>query len=160
MSTDHCIKIGKEDNKVALTFLREGGTEGYDMTWGELRTRVGLYSQAMRAHGVKKGDRIAGVVSNSAEALVVMMAAISVGAIHSSTATDMGTKGVLDRMRQIEPTFIFMDDTAVWMGKRHDLRPRMMEIVEGMKDAKGFRGMVALPRFADKPADISGVPKW
>ena len=160
MGTNHCTKLGKEDSKVALTCVREGGTEKYTVTWGELRQRVGLYSQVLRAHGVKKGDRVAGIVSNSAEALVVLMATISIGAIHSSTATDMGTKGILDRMLQIEPAFVFMDDTAVWGGKMFDLRPKMTEIVEAMKGIKCFKGMVALPRWLDKPADVSGVPRW
>jgi acetoacetyl-CoA synthetase len=160
MGTDHKTTIGKEDNKIALTCLREGGTEKSTVTWGQLRSRVGLYSQAMRAHGVKKGDRIAGIVSNSAEALIVLMATISVGAIHSSTATDMGTKGILDRMLQIEPTYVFMDDTAVWAGKTHDLRPKMTEIIEAMKGIRGFKGVVALPRFVDNPADVSMVPMW
>lgn len=160
MSTNHKTTIGKEDNKIALTCLREGGTEKQQVTWGELRSQVGLYSQAMREHGVKKGDRIAGIVSNSKEALIVLMATISLGAIHSSTATDMGIKGILDRMLQIEPTYIFMDDAAIWSGKQHDLKPKMTEIVKAMKDVKGFKGLVALPRFLDKPADISEVPMW
>ncbi|KAI5854439.1 acetoacetyl-coenzyme A synthetase [Tricharina praecox] len=150
--------IGKEDDKVALTSVREGGTEMYKVTWGQLRQQVGHLTQALRAHGVRKGDRVAGVVSNSVDALAVFLATVAIGAIYSSSATDMGAKGVLDRMLQIEPMYIFMDDYAVYNRKKTDLRPKMTEIVEGMESVKEFKGMISLPRFAE-PVDISAVPR-
>lgn len=151
--------IGKEDSRVAVTCVREGGSEMYDVTWKELRQRVGHLSQALRAHGVKKGDRVAGVVSNSAEALTVFLATVTIGAIYTSSATDMGTKGILDRMLQIEPTFIFIDDAAIYNRKRTDLIPKITEIVNGMAGVKAFKGVVSLPRFKE-PVDITSVPRW
>ena len=150
---------GKEDAKVAVTCIREGDPEHRPVTWGELRGDVGRFSQALRAHGVRRGDRVCGVVSNSAEALVLMLATSAVGAIYSCSAADMGTKGILDRMLQIEPSFMFMDDAAVYNGKRTDLRPKMAQVVAGMASVACFRGMVALPRF-HQPADVSAIPKW
>jgi acetoacetyl-CoA synthetase len=53
-----------------------------------------------------------------------------------------------------------MDDWAVYNGKIIDLRQKMTEIVNGMKSAKGFAGIVSMPRFRNRqPADISRVPK-
>src|SRR6187402_777495 len=51
-----------------------------------------------------------------------------------------------------------MDDFAIYNGKRVDLRGKMTEIVNGMKDSKEFEGMVSMPRFPE-PIDISKVPK-
>jgi acetoacetyl-CoA synthetase len=51
-----------------------------------------------------------------------------------------------------------MDDFAIYNGKRVDLRQKMTEIVNGMKDVSEFSGMVSLPRFKD-PVDISSVPR-
>ncbi len=62
-----------------------------------------MLASAMKAHGVKKGDRIAIVSSNSFDTLKVFLATVAVGALFSSSSTDMGTKGVLDRLLQIEP---------------------------------------------------------
>ncbi|KAI5780956.1 acetoacetyl-CoA synthase [Geopyxis carbonaria] len=159
LSHSHATKIGKEDSKVAVTCAREGGTELYDITWGELRQRIGHFSQALRAHGVRKGDRVAAVVSNSAEAMVAFLSTVAIGAVYSSSATDMGTKGILDRMLQIEPAWIFMDDAAVYNGKHTDLRPKMREVVAGMAGVSCFRGAVALPRFLNAPVDVSSVPR-
>ena len=132
--------------------------EQADVTWGQLRQRVGVLSQALRAAGVKKGDRVAGVVSNSAETFVVFLSTVAIGAIFSSSSTDMGTKGILDRMVQIEPTYIFMDDAATWNKKKVDLRRKMAEVVEGMKGVKCFKGMVAINRFSHA-ADVGAIPR-
>ena len=107
-------KAGKEDDKVAVTEVREGCEEIRDVTWAELRERVGRLTNAMSTHGVGRGDRVAVVASNSVDTLVVFMAVTSLGGIFSSSSTDMGTKGVLDRLLQIRPKWVFVDDTTVY----------------------------------------------
>lgn len=94
---------GKEDRKIAVTEIREGNTEVRDVSWGQLRDEVAELTSAFRANGVKKGDRIAIVASNSVDTLKVFLATVALGGIFSSSSTDMGTKGVLDRCLQIEP---------------------------------------------------------
>ena len=94
---------GKEDSKIAVTEVREGGTEVRHVSWGKLRAEVGEMASAMKAHGVKKGSRIAIVSSNSVDTLKVYLASTALGGIVSTSSTDMGTKGVLDRLLQIEP---------------------------------------------------------
>lgn len=94
---------GKEDSKIAVTQIREGNTEVQDFTWAQLRSGVGELASAMRAHGVKTGDRIAIVASNSFDTLEVFLATTALGGMFSSSSTDMGVKGILDRLVQIEP---------------------------------------------------------
>ncbi|KAG9538997.1 acetoacetate-CoA ligase, partial [Aureobasidium melanogenum] len=152
---------GKESDKIALTEVREGCTEIKHYSWKELRAKVGLLAQAMKAHGVGKGDRVALVASNSTDTLTVFLAVTTLGGIFSSSSTDMGSQGVLQRLTQIEPKWIFVDDWAVYNGKTIDLKPKMKEIVDGMlkSKAKGFQGLVSMPRFQDRPADVGDVPK-
>ena len=40
------------------------------MTFGELKNQVGLYSNALKALGVKKGDRVVGYMPNCPEAII------------------------------------------------------------------------------------------
>lgn len=149
----------KEDNRVACTEVREGGTEIRDCNWEELRSRTAHLSNALRSRGVGKGDRVAIVASNSIDTLVVFMGVTAVGGIFSSSSTDMGTKGVLDRLRQIKPRYVFVDDWALYNGTTLDLRPKMKEIVEGMEGITELRGVVSMPRTQGKPLDVSGVKK-
>jgi len=153
---------GKEDSKVAVTEVREGcfNEPIRHITWSELRQRVARLSNAMRAKGVKKGDRIALVASTSIDTLTVFLATTAIGALFSSSSTDMGTKGILDRLLQIKPKYLFMDDAAIYNGKHVDLRPKMADVVAGMKDVSEFVGIVTQTRFHDKgPIDISQVPR-
>ncbi|KAI9731923.1 MAG: hypothetical protein M1834_004374 [Cirrosporium novae-zelandiae] len=153
-------KNGKEDSKIAVVEVREGCSSMRDVTWGQLRKRVGRLSQALRARGVKKGDRVAAVASNSVDTLTIFLATASLGALFTSSSTDMGTKGILDRLLQVRPRWVFMDDWAVYNGKRVDLRGKMGVVVEGLVEGRveEFEGMVAVPRFGmGEEEDVGGV---
>lgn len=54
---------------------------------------------------------------------------------------------------------LFVDDAAVYNGKTVDLRQKMTEIVAGLSDCDAFTSLIAIPRFADQPRDISAVPR-
>ena len=146
----------KDSSKVAITEVREGGSAVRTLTWGALRTRVARMARALYAHGVRKGDRVAVVASNSIETLVVFLGCTALGGVFSSSSTDMGSVGVLERLVQIEPVWVFVDDFAVYNGKTVDLRVKMGEIIAGMKGVTGFKGVVSQPRFEDE-ADIRSV---
>ena len=154
------LSPGKEDDKVAVTEVREGSNSEpvRDVTWKELRQRVARMAQAMRAHGVKKGDRVAIVASNSVDTLTVFLGVTALGGLFSSSSTDMGVRGILDRLLQIKPTYLFFDDWALYNGKKVDLRSKMTEVAEGMKDVAEFKGIISQPRWQNAPADISKVP--
>lgn len=153
-----CSTRKKEDAKIAVTEVREGCSSVRHITWNELRQKVGRLASAMREHGVKKGDRAAVVASNSLDTLVVFYAITSLGGLFSSSSTDMGTRGVLDRLTQIRPKWLFMDDGALYNGKVIDLRQKMTEIMQGMNGIEEFDGIVSVPRWQE-PLDVSAVPK-
>ena len=155
------LSPGKEDDKIAVTEVREGSflEPIRHVSWKELRERVGQLAQAMRTHGVRKGDRVALVASTSVDTLTTFLAVTSLGGLFSSSSTDMGVKGILDRLLQIKPKYLFMDDWAVYNGKTVDLRSKMAEVVAGMQSVPEFVGIVSQARFASNPADVSSVPQ-
>lgn len=156
--TDFHGDIGKENTKIALTQVREGVTETTHVTWVTLRRLAALYASALYINGVRRGDRIVVVGSNSVETLVLFIATGWLGAIFSSSSTDMGVQGILQRTVQINPKYIFMDDAALYNGKRIDLRQKMTDIISGMKGCDQFSGLVSIRRFHDA-LDISSIPK-
>ena len=100
---DHRSKVGKEDEKIALTEVREGATEIRHVTWATLRKLAGTYATALHAGGVRRGDRVVAVAANSVETLVLMLATTWLGALFSSSSTDMGVQGILQRTVQVNP---------------------------------------------------------
>lgn len=102
-ATDAKGTVNKEDDKIAVTEVREGASETRSVTFGELRERAGELAKAMKAKGVGRGDRIVIVGANSVETFVVWLATAWVGAVFSSSSTDMGVKGILQRAVQVNP---------------------------------------------------------
>jgi len=149
----------KEDARVAITEVREGGADVQDITWGELRRRAGELAAAMRARGVARGDRVVIVGANSIETALVWLATCWLGAIFSSSSTDMGVRGILQRTVQVNPKLLFFDDAAVYNAKTLDLRAKMADVARGLKaGCPDFGGVVAVPRFRGAAKDVSGVP--
>lgn len=99
----HRGTVGKEDEKIAITEVREGVSEIREITWATLRGLVEKYAAALHAGGVRKGDRVVVVGANSVDTLVVVLATNWLGAMFSTSSTDMGSEGILQRTVQVDP---------------------------------------------------------
>ncbi len=86
-------------------------------TWGDLKSQVALCAAALKAAGVGPGDRVAGVIANSPEALIAMLATASLGAIWSSCSPDFGASAVVDRLGQVGPKVVFYTEKYIYGGK-------------------------------------------
>jgi acetoacetyl-CoA synthetase len=95
----------------ALVFRGEDKAERH-MSCTELEALVSRLQQALAAAGIGVGDRVAAMLPNVPEAIALMLATTSLGAIFSSCSPDFGERGVLDRFGQIEPK-IFSPATAI-----------------------------------------------
>lgn len=85
------------------------------------------------AHVADQNGMIVAVLSNSIEAVVVLLAAASIGAIFSSTAPDMGAAGIVSRYAQIRPKIMFVDTEVLYAGKRRVLRQKMTTAVTQLR---------------------------
>ncbi|KAF8518775.1 acetoacetate-CoA ligase [Gautieria morchelliformis] len=136
--------IKRNGDSIAVTAARETGSLQH-YTQRELRGLVRDMSNAMRAHGVKPHDRIAAVITNSIHALVVALAAATVGAMFSSTAPDMGASGILDRYRQVTPKLLFVDTEVMYAGKKICLVPKIEELGNDLSSGHGLENVILIP---------------
>lgn len=88
-----------------------------ELSWPELRRQVAALALHLQAQGVQPGDRVAAYMPNIAETAIAFLAVVSIGAIWSVCAPDMGTNAVLDRFRQIAPVVLIACD-GVTYGRR------------------------------------------
>ena len=88
-----------------------------EIGWPELQRRVAALALHLRAQGVQRGDRVAAYLPNIPETAIAFLAVVSIGAVWSVCAPDMGTNAVLDRFRQIEPVALIACD-GVTYGQR------------------------------------------
>ncbi|MGW2812616.1 acetoacetate--CoA ligase [Streptomyces sp. NPDC001415] len=73
------------------------------LTADDLRDQVARARRGLRDLGVGRGDRVAAYLPNIPEALVLLLACASLGAVFSSCAPEFGARSVQDRWRQIAP---------------------------------------------------------
>ncbi len=123
--------LRRRDDADALVFWGEGRVSRR-LSHGELQRKVAQLAAAMRALGVVQGDRIAAYLPNLPEAIMVMLAAASIGAIYTSASPDFGVQGVLDRFGQVEPKLLFAADGYFYNGKTIDSLAKIAEVVARM----------------------------
>ena len=119
--------LRRRDEAEAIVYANEEGTLRR-LSYEELYDRVGRLQRAMKAAGVKRGDRVAAYLPNLPEAIIIMLAASSLGAVFSSCSPDFGVDGVLDRFGQIEPVLFFASDGYLYAGKRLSTLEKAQEI--------------------------------
>ena len=69
----------------------------------------------------------------------------------------MGSPGLLERLKQIRPRWVFFEDCAVYNGRYSDLREKMAEVVEGMSGVGEWKGVVSVPREEGGGLDVNGM---
>ncbi len=144
--------LGRRDDADALVFRGEDKVRR-KLSFAELHDRVSRLAQALRALGVRPGDRVAGYLPNMPETAVAMLAAVSLGATWSSCSPDFGVQGVLDRFGQIAPKVLFAADAYRYNGKRHATLAKAAEIAAALPDL----AKVVIAPYGDQPADARAV---
>jgi acetoacetyl-CoA synthetase len=115
-------------NAAAIISSTESGARRV-MSWSTLRDEVAALAAALRADGVGPGDRVAAYMPHVIETIVAFLAANSIGATFTSTSSDFGTAGVVDRFGQTQPSVLVAADGYEYGGKQFDCMGRLAEIV-------------------------------
>ena len=102
------------------------------VSWRELHDLTSRLARAMRDAGIGTGDRVAALLPNVPESVVILLAAASIGAVLSTASPDFGVRGVVDRFGQVEPRLLFVTDGYSYRGKRYDALGRVPRILEGL----------------------------
>lgn len=115
----------------ALICYSEAGAR-QDWTWTQLGDAVRSVATALRALGIRPGDRVAAFLPNVPEAAVALLAVTAIGAVWSSCSPEFGTTAALDRFQQIEPKLILGVTSYGYAGKQHDRGEQFASIIEGL----------------------------
>ena len=143
----HC-----RDDETALVFQGEGQPlESY--SYEQLYDEVSRMAQALKAAGVTRGDRVAGFMPNMPQTIIAMLAAVSLGAIWSSSSPDFGIKGVLDRFGQIEPKVLFTADGYFYNGKTFDSLEKVGSILQQLPKVE----KVVVVGYTTAESDLTNV---
>jgi acetoacetyl-CoA synthetase len=159
--TEHIFQ-GRDPNEIALYDCKEGLSSTQEMQWHELYSRVEVLADAMKNAGLRKGDRVAAVISNCAEAVVACLATLSVGAIFSTSSPDMGVAGIMDRLDQIQPRLVVFESSARYNGKVRPLGEKIEKCTVALRKVPNFQEMIVINRGSE-PLDtktLSNTTSW
>lgn len=144
---------GSDEHGPAMIGLSEG-REAEQLSWAELRGRVGAFAARLREWGVQPGDRVAGYLPDTVEAVVALLGTAAVGAVWSCCPPDYGTDAVIDRLAQVEPVVLVATDGYRFAGKDIDRRGEIAEIARRLPS---LQHLIIVNRD-DAHAENAGVP--
>ena len=121
---DHHVKRGWGGH-TSLVYLNERG-ERRVYTYASLLAEVKRAAAALRGLGIKKGDRLTLYMPICPEAIILMLATVRIGAIHSVIFAGFGAKAVGDRIQASGSRLVFTADVTYRKGKE----TRLKEIVD------------------------------
>jgi acetoacetyl-CoA synthetase len=149
--------LKKKDQDKAIIFQRESQSpmdeEPVEYSFLELSQQVSRWQQALLDAGIKEGDRIAGYMPNIPETVIVMLAASSIGAVWASASPDFGTKGVVDRFGQIEPSILVSVDGYFYNGKEIDCLEKIEQVSQQIDSIK----KIVIVSFVEKKFEGKGI---
>ncbi|MBV8047274.1 MAG: acetoacetate--CoA ligase [Paludibacterium sp.] len=146
--------LRRRDDAPAVMFWGEDKVQR-QWSWRALYDIVARLQQALRAEGVKPGDRVAGWLPNLPETLAAMLATASLGAVWTSCSPDFGTDGALDRFGQTEPSVLFCADGYWYNGKPFDYRDKLAQLADALP---GLTRIVVVPYLGQANAVARALP--
>jgi acetyl-CoA synthetase len=99
----------------ALIYVNERG-ERQLFTYAQLRREVERVAAALRGLGIRKGDRLTIYMPVCPEAIVLMLATVRIGAIHSVVFAGFGAQALADRITASGSRLVFTADATYRRG--------------------------------------------
>ncbi|HPH15221.1 MAG TPA: acetoacetate--CoA ligase [Burkholderiaceae bacterium] len=127
-----------------------------ELSWPELRRQVASVALTLRDMGVRRGDRVAAYLPNIPETIVACLACVSMGAVWSVCAPDMGTPAVLDRFGQIEPKVLIAVDGVYYGGRAMDRSAVVAQMCANLPSVQHLL-LVQTPFASTAPTAINSV---
>ncbi len=124
---DRNVESGLGD-KVAIIFEADDGAVT-KVTYRQLLGRVCQFANALKARGVKKGDRVVIYMSMSVEGVVAMQACARIGAIHSVVFGGFSAQSVRDRIQDAGAVMVITADEQLRGGKQLPLKAIVDEAI-------------------------------
>ncbi|MDD0853324.1 acetoacetate--CoA ligase [Halobacteriovorax sp. GB3] len=144
------LKKGR-DEKIALNAVYESG-KSVKTSYKELRSKVSRFQQALDPF-FNKGDVLACYMPNISETVISMLAATSLGGTFTSTSSDFGVEGVVDRFGQSRPKVLVAACGYEYNGKYFDCLDKIKRIQSELP----FIEKIILVNFTGGEVDISGI---
>jgi len=132
----------------AYLYLREDGVESR-MTYRDLLAATCRLANALRADGVRSGDRVCIYMPLALEGVIAMLACARIGAVHSVVYAGLGATALRDRIADAGAEVVIGADVTYRRGRQVDLK-RILD--DAVRNVPAVRRTVVWRRAASPTA--------
>ncbi|HEX4078854.1 MAG TPA: acetate--CoA ligase [Rhizomicrobium sp.] len=120
----NCIDRHLQDRARQTAILWEGDDprDSRAITWHELHEQVCRFANVLKAHGVKRGDRVTLYLPMIPEAAFAMLACARIGAVHSVVFAGFSPDSLAGRILDCGSTIVVTADEGLRGGKKIPLK--------------------------------------
>jgi acetyl-CoA synthetase len=148
--------LGARRDKTALIWEGEPG-EIRRMTYGELHVEVQRFANALKALGIKKGDRVAVYMGMTPELAIALLACARIGAVHSVIFGGFAANAIADRVNDSGCVAIITQDTSYRRGGEIQLK---RTVDEAMPACPTVQHVVVYRRTGTHVNMVEGRDHW
>ena len=131
-------------DQVAIIWESDDPSRDEKITYHQLYERVSRFANVLKAHGVKKGDRVTIYLPMIPEAAYAMLACARIGAVHSVVFGGFSPDSLAGRIEDAQSKFIVTADEGVRGGKHVPLKKNADEALK--KVGKGGEKVLVVRR--------------
>ena len=150
--------LATQPDKVAIIFEADDG-KVTTATYRDLYHRVCRLANALKAHGVGKGDRVLIYMPMSIEAVVAMQACARIGATHSVVFGGFSAKSLQERIVDAGATEVITADGQFRGGREIPLKPAVDEAF-AMGGCEKVRNVIVYRRTGSAVPMQAPRDKW
>ncbi|MCF1505247.1 acetate--CoA ligase [Afifella sp. H1R] len=159
----NCIDRHLADRADQVAIIWEGDEPSDDkhITYRQLHEYVCRLANVMKAHGVKKGDRVTIYMPMIPEAAYAMLACARIGAIHSVVFGGFSPDSLANRIEDCRSDFIITADEGVRGGRKIPLKANTDKAIErAEKDGASVRNVLVVKRTGGNVTMKEGRDLW
>jgi len=130
-------------DKVAIIWEGDDPKDDAKITYGELKDHVSRFANVLKAHGVKKGDRVTIYLPMIPEAAYAMLACARVGAIHSIVFGGFSPDSLAGRVEDCGSTVVICADEGLRGGRKVPLKAN---VDAALANLSGVRSVLVVRR--------------
>jgi acetyl-CoA synthetase len=149
--------LEKRGDQVAIIWEGDDPTQDEQITYRQLHERVSKFANVMKAHGVKKGDRVTIYLPMIPEAAYAMLACARIGAVHSIVFGGFSPDSLQNRIHDADSKYIITSDEGLRGGKTVPLKKNTDE---ALKKCQGGEKVLVVRRTGNPVPWTQGRDFW